>query len=120
MRTFLKVLGFVAGFAVVPALAQAETLADALASAYKSSNLLDQNQAVLRAADEDAAIAMSNLRPVLNFVTSGGWRQYDQTITSLGDDNAGSGSRLSRCVSPTFGSSPKNCAPRRTGSMWAR
>ncbi len=92
MRTFLKVLGFVAGFAVVPALAQAETLADALASAYKSSNLLDQNQAVLRAADEDAAIAMSNLRPVLNFVTSGGWRQYDQTITSLGDDNAGSGS----------------------------
>jgi outer membrane protein len=92
MRTFLKVLGFVAGFAVVPALAQAETLADALASAYKSSNLLDQNQAVLRAADEDAAIAMANLRPVLNFVTSGGWRQYDQTITSLGDDNAGSGS----------------------------
>jgi len=92
MRTFLKVLGFVAGFAVVPALAQAETLADALASAYKSSNLLDQNQAVLRAADEDAAIAMANLRPVLNFVTSGGWRQYDQTINSLGDDNAGSGS----------------------------
>ena len=92
MRTFLKVLGFVAGFAVVPALAQAETLADALASAYKSSNLLDQNQAVLRAADEDAAIAMANLRPVLNFVTSGSWRQYDQTIASLGDDNAGSGS----------------------------
>ena len=84
MRTFLRVLGFVAGFAVVPALAQAETLADALASAYKSSNLLDQNQAVLRAADEDAAIAMANLRPVLNFVSRGSWRQFDQDIQSGG------------------------------------
>jgi outer membrane protein len=84
MRTFLRVLGFVAGFAVVPALAQAETLADALASAYKSSNLLDQNQAVLRAADEDAAIAMANLRPVLNFVSRGSWRQFYQDILSGG------------------------------------
>ena len=93
MRTFLKVLGFVAGFAVVPALAQAETLADALASAYKSSNLLDQNQAVLRAADEDAAIAMANLRPVLNFVSRGSWRQFDQNITNLGGaDNSNSAS----------------------------
>lgn len=86
MRKFLKVLGFVAGIAGVPAMAQAETLADALASAYKSSNLLDQNQAVLRAADEDAAIALANLRPVLNFVARGSWRQFDQNIQTLGDD----------------------------------
>ena len=31
--------------------AQAETLADALIAAYRNSNLLEQNQAVLRAAD---------------------------------------------------------------------
>jgi outer membrane protein len=58
----VSVLGFSA-----PA-AQAETLADALASAYKNSKLLDQNEALLRAADEDVAQAVARLRPVINFV----------------------------------------------------
>jgi len=83
MRNFLKVFGLVAGIAALPAVSGAETLADALASAYKSSHLLDQNQAVLRAADEDAAIAMASLRPVVNFVAQGAWRQYDTTIPAL-------------------------------------
>ena len=48
--------------------ARAETLADALISAYKNSNLLDQNRAVLRAADEDVASAVAALRPVLQWV----------------------------------------------------
>lgn len=48
--------------------ARAETLADALIAAYRSSNLLDQNRAVLRAADEDVAGAVAALRPVVNFV----------------------------------------------------
>ncbi len=48
--------------------ARAETLADALISAYRNSNLLDQNRAVLRAADEDVAGAVSALRPVLQWV----------------------------------------------------
>lgn len=63
---------FAAGFfalALAAALpASAETLADAMVSAYKTSNLLEQNRAVLRAADEDVATAVSSLRPVLNFV----------------------------------------------------
>lgn len=80
MRKFLKLMGVVAGVALVTPAVQAETLADALASAYKTSHLLDQNQAVLRAADEDAAIAVANLRPVVNFVASGGWRRYDGTV----------------------------------------
>ncbi len=46
----------------------AQSLADAFVAAYKSSNLLEQNRAVLRAADEDVAIAVSSLRPVLTFV----------------------------------------------------
>ena len=59
----VKLMGL---FAVVATLlatpaAQSETLADALIAAYKTSNLLDQNQAVLRAADEDAAIAVANM-----------------------------------------------------------
>lgn len=62
--------------------AQAETLADALVSAYKTSHLLDQNQAVLRAADEDAAIAVANLRPVIDFVAQAGWRKYNNDAVS--------------------------------------
>ena len=45
---------------------RAETLADALIAAYRNSNLLEQNRAVLRAADEDVAVALSALRPVLS------------------------------------------------------
>lgn len=62
-----------AGFAglclalAMPGAARAETLSDAMADAYKSSGLLEQNRAVLRAADEDVAIAVSNLRPVLRW-----------------------------------------------------
>ena len=81
MRTFLKVVGVVAGLAFAPVAAQAETLADALVAAYKASNVLDQNQAVLRAADEDAAIALANLRPVVDFVSRGGWRKFDDRIS---------------------------------------
>ncbi|WP_373457459.1 TolC family outer membrane protein [Pseudogemmobacter lacusdianii] len=53
--------------------AQAETLADALIAAYKNSHLLDQNQAVLRAADEDVAIAVASLRPVISFAANAGY-----------------------------------------------
>lgn len=45
--------------------ARAETLADALIAAYRNSNLLEQNRAVLRAADEDVAQAVATLRPAL-------------------------------------------------------
>ncbi len=50
---------------VAPVSAPAETLADTLIAAYRNSNLLDQNRAVLRAADEDVATAVSALRPVI-------------------------------------------------------
>jgi outer membrane protein len=54
--------------ALAPATLSAETLADTLADAYRNSNLLEQNRALLRAADEDAAQAVSALRPVLAFI----------------------------------------------------
>ncbi|MCH8518055.1 MAG: TolC family outer membrane protein [Cyclobacteriaceae bacterium] len=47
----------------------AQNLADALAAAYRNSNLLEQNRALLRAADEDVALSVASMRPVLNFVT---------------------------------------------------
>lgn len=55
------------------AAARAETLTDALIAAYQNSNLLEQNRAVLRAADEDVATAVSALRPTLAFVGSSRW-----------------------------------------------
>jgi len=51
-------------------MAQAETLPDALASAYRNSALLDQNRALLRAADENIAQAVASLRPVLSYVAT--------------------------------------------------
>lgn len=50
-----------------PVLARAETLADALALAYQNSGLLEQNRALLRAADEDVAATVSQLRPILSW-----------------------------------------------------
>lgn len=60
--------------------ASAETLADALIAAYKNSNLLDQNRAVLRAADEDVAEAVSALRPVVAYTLQGAWQRADAII----------------------------------------
>ena len=52
---------------VMPGVATSETLADALVGAYNHSGLLDQNRAVLRAADEDVAIANAALKPVVQW-----------------------------------------------------
>jgi outer membrane protein len=48
---------------------RAETLADALRDAYLNSGLLDQNRALLRAADEDVAQAVAALRPIIDWST---------------------------------------------------
>src|SRR5690554_2642522 len=50
-----------------PVAALADTLADALAGAYNNSGLLEQNRALLRAADEDVAVALSALRPIVGW-----------------------------------------------------
>lgn len=63
-----------------PQAARAETLADALIAAYRNSNLLDQNRAVLRAADEGVAEAVSALRPVVAYTLQGAWQRADVTI----------------------------------------
>lgn len=82
---------FAAGFlalGIMAALpASAETLADAMVSAYKTSNLLEQNRAVLRAADEDVASAVSALRPVLNFVAGA---DYQKPVSPVSDNYSAS------------------------------
>ncbi len=56
--------------AVAASSTQAETLADALVGAYQNSGLLDQNRALLRAADEDVATAASVLKPIVEYTAS--------------------------------------------------
>ncbi|MAY33842.1 MAG: TolC family outer membrane protein [Rhodovulum sp.] len=58
----------------------AETLTDALILAYRNSDLLEQNRALLRAADEDVAQAVASLRPVLAFIADAGYA--DNGITA--------------------------------------
>jgi outer membrane protein len=68
---FLSLI-FAAGlFSVaIPGQAEAQSLRDTLVAAYKNSNLLEQNRALLRATDESAAVALSALRPVVSFAAS--------------------------------------------------
>jgi outer membrane protein len=83
MRTWLRAMVVaVAGFASAGA-AGAETLTDALIAAYRNSNLLDQNRAVLRAADEDVALAVSTLRPVIALRAQSGYG-WAEVNTALG------------------------------------
>ncbi|MDW4497123.1 TolC family outer membrane protein [Sulfitobacter sp. D35] len=60
---------------------RADTLADALVGAYINSGLLDQNRALLRAADEDVAGATALLRPILNW-SADLTRDFGDTLTS--------------------------------------
>ena len=69
MRRFYKLV-LASGLAFgIGTTASAETLADALISAYRESYLIEQNQAVLRAADEGVAQAVGALRPVIEYTT---------------------------------------------------
>lgn len=67
--------------------AQAETLTDALVSAYNNSDLLEQSRAVLRAADEDVATAVSALRPTLDYSMSRNWGFSDREVPGSLNDN---------------------------------
>ncbi len=101
MRKFISTL--VAVLALSASAVQAETLADALIAAYRNSNLLDQNRAVLRAADEDVAIAVSDLRPVVAFAAQAGYARAE-FLNPLGnrDVNEGLSSSLSLTADMTL------------------
>ncbi len=48
---------------------RADSLADTLVSAYENSGLIEQNRALLRAADEDVAQTLAGLRPIINWTS---------------------------------------------------
>lgn len=85
MRSWVLAVVLAVSGAISAPSAKAETLADAMIAAYRSSALLDQNEALLRAADEDVATAVSALRPVLAYTATAGW-QRAEIDTLLGPD----------------------------------
>lgn len=74
-------LAITAAIVIAAPVAQAETLSDALVSAYRNSNLIDKQAAVLRAADEDVAQAVATLRPVVEYTLSSGWNRTQTTAS---------------------------------------
>ncbi len=68
--------------------AAAETLSDTLVSAYNNSNLLEQSRAVLRASDEDVAVAVSALRPIIEYSASRTY-SYDLDTGVITNPNTG-------------------------------
>lgn len=82
--SFLRRTVLVAALAVsvVAPGARAETLTDAFITGYRNSHLLEQNRALLRAADEDVADAVSALRPVISYTATAG-QSLSQLSSSL-------------------------------------
>jgi outer membrane protein len=76
-RAFPRVVMMSAMLLCPPALSGAETLRDALIGAYTTSGLLEQNRALLRAADEDVAQAVAALRPILNWTAGVNYTNTD-------------------------------------------
>jgi outer membrane protein len=85
-RTFLMTCALTV-LTVLPL--RAETLSDAFIAAYRNSNLLDQNRAVLRAADEDVAQAVASLRPTLQFIASSQYAFAEQRSQLTGQRVSG-------------------------------
>ncbi|MFD0980913.1 TolC family outer membrane protein [Tropicimonas aquimaris] len=71
-----------------PLAVSAETLTDTLIDAYRNSNLLEQNRALLRVADDNVAVALSEVLPSLDFVTSyGGYANHREVYGSNFESN---------------------------------
>jgi outer membrane protein len=81
MARWIGCAATVLALASAPGTARAETLGDALRSAYLNSGLLDQNRALLRAADEDVAQAVASLRPIIDW-TAGIRREFQRVKPS--------------------------------------
>ena len=62
----------------------ADTLADAMAGAYNHSGLLEQNRALLRAADERVGQATAALRPIIRYTATASSRY--SSLTGNSDD----------------------------------
>lgn len=83
MRIWIRILSLVGAF-FAPVMAVADTLADSMTFAYRNSGVIEQNRALLRAADEDVAMAVAALRPILSWSATAGYRYTESTATIAG------------------------------------
>lgn len=77
LKRRIATLALASAMALSPVAIMAESLSDALVSAYRNSGLLDQQRALLRAKDEDVAIAVAATRPALNYALSANWQSVN-------------------------------------------
>ncbi|MBS8271432.1 transporter, partial [Halomonas litopenaei] len=80
----LAIVAIALTFIGAPAL-KADTLADALAAAYNNSGLLEQNRALLRAADEGVAQSVAATLPVINWSISATRRRVEVPVVTTTD-----------------------------------
>jgi outer membrane protein len=66
-------------------IAQAQSLSEALASAYNNSGLLEQNRALLRAADENVAQSVAATLPIINWSLSASRTRTTSPVTVTTD-----------------------------------
>ena len=95
-------LGAFLALAAQPGLARAETLADAIAQAYRTNPTLQSQRAQLRGLDESYVTAAAGLRPTINTTLSTGYeyfhagkakaqsnRFFDPTTSAITESNGG-------------------------------
>ncbi|WP_410216237.1 TolC family outer membrane protein [Paracoccus sp. (in: a-proteobacteria)] len=75
----LAALALISLAATVPV--RAESLADTMVAAYRHSALIEQNRAVLRAADENVAASVAALRPVVQWIARYGAQHNEGSTT---------------------------------------
>lgn len=84
MKAIRRIAGLAtAALVALAGAASAESLADAMVEAYRYSALIEQNRAVLRAADEEVATAIAALRPVVQWTAN-----HSVSRTEAGSDYA--------------------------------
>ncbi|MEM6277007.1 MAG: TolC family outer membrane protein [Pseudomonadota bacterium] len=70
LRPAMAALMTAGALTLAPLATSAHTINETLAEAYRHAGLLDKNRAILRAADETVAQAVSTLRPVIEYAVS--------------------------------------------------
>ncbi len=105
----------------VPQVMRAESLADAMVSAYRNSGLLDQQRALLRAKDEDLAIAQAAFRPVINYAINARWSRTDvEGVPGITDKKSLSATITAGLTLYDFGRSTLSADMARENVMMAR
>lgn len=119
-RLRFAAFALVSALALAPAAGHAESLSDAMVSAYRSSGLLDQQRALLRVRDEDVAVAVAATRPVLNYALSSTWARNSNTVTGVSTSLTSSASLTSSLTIYDFGRSQLRIDLARENVLMAR